>query len=70
MIINRGIPSQEGQRHSDREIEKWIEWHRSFSDCKTKTKNIEDLDSWYIDPASGNIHHRSGRFFFQLKASE
>lgn len=51
---------------------KWLKKKRKSPSISVKEVNIKDLDSWYTDSKSGNIHHKSDKFFTMvgIKVSE
>ena len=42
---------------------RWLEEKRKSYPVKTQEVGIKDLEGWSVDPDSGNIHHKSGKFF-------
>lgn len=51
---------------------KWLEKKRELYAISVEEIPINDLDSWRVDPKSGNISHKSNRFFTMIgiKVSE
>lgn len=45
------------------EIWEWLQWFRNNNNNKVEKINIGDLKKWYVEKATGNIRHESGKFF-------
>lgn len=50
-------------RHSDKNVDAWVAQQRDQGSLSVRMKPLPELNSWQIDPATGNIRHASGRFF-------
>ncbi len=49
--------------HEDAEVDAWIEARRSTALLQTEVVPLDLIKQWSRDPSTGNIAHRSGRFF-------
>ncbi|MDH4162997.1 MAG: NDP-hexose 2,3-dehydratase family protein [Nitrospirota bacterium] len=49
--------------HDDDHVDRWICEQRLQARLRTDVVPLDQLDQWARDPSSGNIAHRSGRFF-------
>lgn len=54
--------------HTDAEVEAWLSRTRRQAILRTRRIPLRDLRGWRMDPQTGNITHRSGRFFTILGA--
>src|SRR5438067_610192 len=73
-MVTRVKPNNSGTAFWDSAVSEWslrttrhfLEW---LEDRKKKSQSsilrrpIADLDGWIVDGASGNLSHRSGKFF-------
>ncbi|WP_378733907.1 NDP-hexose 2,3-dehydratase family protein [Nocardia brasiliensis] len=41
----------------------WFAARECANDYRVNVQSLDALDGWYTDPRTGNVHHRSGRFF-------
>ena len=49
--------------HRDSDVDRWIKERLRRANLRSAIVPIEALDQWQVDPTTGNISHRSGRFF-------
>lgn len=49
--------------HDFADTQRWLHRLRANCDCRIKRVPFSELEQWYFDEASGDLKHRSGRFF-------
>jgi oxidase EvaA len=57
------LEAQKVETEDVSEILKWLESKRKSYPVKIEEIGIKDLDGWSIDSKTGNISHKSGKFF-------
>lgn len=60
LVLSRTTPRA---HHDDEAVDRWITSMRARPHLRAEPLPLERLKQWYIDGRSGNINHRSGRFF-------
>jgi dTDP-4-dehydro-6-deoxy-alpha-D-glucopyranose 2,3-dehydratase len=45
------------------EFHRWMDDQRTANDYRVEQVPLAELDGWYVEDASGNLRHRSGRFY-------
>jgi len=63
--IERLIEFLKAKNKNDKieDIIKWFDNKKKSYQVNTEEIGIINLDKWYVDPKTGNIHHESGKFF-------
>jgi len=57
------LEAQQAEEDEVSEVLKWLDAKRKSYPAKIEEIGVRDLDGWHTDPKTGNIHHKSGKFF-------
>lgn len=59
----RSAISKESALHTDEHIRQWLKQRNDEVNVRIETVPLESLSQWNIDEVTGNIFHRSGKFY-------
>jgi oxidase EvaA len=59
----RSAQARDNQFHDLADTRRWLQDLRDNCACTVTRVPLEELENWYFDEVSGNLRHRSGRFF-------